>query len=66
MVLIRPYMNRERLETQLTISKMHAPESAIASTRGAGTWVFFGLVCAARDSKLAPGSRIRPKTDTPF
>ena len=24
-------MKRERLETQLTISKMHAPESAIAS-----------------------------------
>ena len=22
-----------------------------------GTWVFFGWVCAARDSKLAPRSR---------
>ena len=52
-------MKRERLETQLTISKMHAPESAIASAcpgraGGGGTWVFFGLVCAARDSKFAP------------
>ena len=26
-------------------------------TRGGGTWVFFGWVCAARDSKLAPRSR---------
>ena len=45
---------------------------------GGGTWVFFGWVCAARDSKLVPPfkkkfplkliprSRIRPKTDTPF
>ena len=45
---------------------------------GGGTWVFFGWVCAARASKLAPRSkenfsqklilrsRIRPKTDTPF
>ena len=27
------------------------------STPGGGTWVFFGWVCAARDSKLAPRSR---------
>ena len=25
--------------------------------RGGGTWVFFGWVCAARDSKLAPCSK---------
>ena len=44
-----------------------------------GTWVFFGWVCAAQNSKLAPHSkknspkilliprsRIRPKSDTPF
>ena len=70
MVLIRPDMNGERLETQLTISKMHAPESAKASAPrgGGGTWVFFGLVCAARDSKLAPRSQKKnsPKIDTPF
>ena len=24
---------------------------------GGGTWVFFGWVCAARDSKLAPRSK---------
>ena len=24
---------------------------------GGGTWVFFGRVCAARDSKLAPRSK---------
>ena len=24
---------------------------------GGGTWVFFGCVCAARDSKLAPRSK---------
>ena len=26
-------------------------------SRGGGTWVFFGWVCAARDSKLAPRSK---------
>ena len=35
--------------------------------RGGGTWVFFGWVCAARDSELAPRSKnISPKIDTPF
>ena len=35
--------------------------------RGGGTWVLFGWVCAARDSKLAPRSKkISPKIDTPF
>ena len=34
---------------------------------GGGTWVFFGCVCAARDSKLAPRSKkISPETDIPF
>ena len=34
---------------------------------GGGTWVFFGWVCAARDSKLAPRSKKNsPKIDTPF
>ena len=34
---------------------------------GGGTWVFFGWVCAARDSKLAPVlEKISPKIDTPF
>ena len=27
---------------------------------GGGTWVFFGWVCAARDSKLAPRSKKIP------
>ena len=31
-----------------------------------GTWVFFGRVCAARDSKLAPRSRNGPIFYTPF
>ena len=32
-----------------------------------GTWVFFGWVCAAQDSKLAPRSKKNsPKIDTPF
>ena len=32
---------------------------------GGGTWVFFGWICAARDSKLAPRSKkVSPKTDT--
>ena len=29
---------------------------AVSIPRGGGTWVFFGWVCAARDSKLAPRS----------
>ena len=34
---------------------------------GGTTWVFFGWVCAARDSKLAPRSKKNsPKIDTPF
>ena len=34
---------------------------------GEGTWVFFGWVCAARDSKLVPRSKkISPRIDTPF
>ena len=34
---------------------------------GGGTWVFFGWVCAARDSKLAPRSKkLSAKIDTPF
>ena len=33
---------------------------------GVGTWVFFGWVCAARASKLAPRSKKNcPKTDSP-
>ena len=52
-------------------AKSHArgkPGSArrVLDTRG-GTWVFFGWVCAARDSKLAPRSKKNsPKTDAPF
>ena len=52
-------------------AKSHArgkPGSArrVLDTRGS-TWVFFGWVCAARDSKLAPRSKKNsPKTDTPF
>ena len=30
---------------------------AVTPGGGGGTWVFFGWVCAARDSKLAPRSR---------
>ena len=34
---------------------------------GLVTWVFFGWVCAAWNSKLAPRfKKISPKTDTPF
>ena len=41
--------------------------NACVITREGGTWVFFGRVCAARDSKLAPRSKKNsPKIDTPF
>ena len=37
------------------------------NTRGGGTWVIFGWVCAAQDPKLAPLSKeISPKIDTRF
>ena len=32
-------------------------QCATVYARGGGTWVFFGWVCAARDSKLAPRSK---------
>ena len=41
----------------------------VDSPRGGGgvTWVFFGWVCAARDSKLALlYKKDSPKIDTPF
>ena len=42
-------------------------EPTVGSEPGGGTWVFFGWVCAALDSKLAPRSKkISPKIDTPF
>ena len=31
--------------------------TALRAPGGGGTWVFFGWVCAARDSKLAPRSK---------
>ena len=43
---------------------------ASSSPRGGrrgGTWIFFGWVCAARESKLAPRSKkISPKIDIQF
>ena len=32
------------------------PKISPSPRGGGGTWVFFGLVCAARDSTLAPRS----------
>ena len=47
---------------------LHAEHTIkIRDPGGGGTWVFFGWVCAARDSKLAPRSKKKsPKIDTPF
>ena len=40
---------------------------ALAAECPGGSWVFFGWVCAAQDSKLAPLSKkISPSIDTPF
>ena len=40
------------------ICKLTARQSrSITNRPGGGTWVFFGWVCAARDSKLAPRSK---------
>ena len=33
------------------------PSVALGTPGGGGTWVFFGWVCAAQDSKLAPRSK---------
>ena len=72
------------LKNQITIilfqigPTSHSFSEANPGGGGGGTWVFFGWVFAARDSKLAPRSkkkiplkliprsRIRLKTDTPF
>ena len=41
--------------------------TAVNALPGGGTWVLFGWVCAAQDSKLAPRSKKKsPKIDTPF
>ena len=41
-------------------------QARLISPRGGGTWVFFGWVCAARASKLAPLSKKNsPKIDAP-
>ena len=72
MVLIRPDMKRERLETQLTISKMHAPESAIASAcpgraGGGALGYFLGWYVPPGTPNLHPVlKKISPKIDTPF
>ena len=48
-------------------SKWMQTYNFLTKTPGGGTWVFFGWVCAARDSKLAPRSKkISPQIDTPF
>ena len=73
MVLIRPDMKRERLETQLTISKMHAPESAIASAcpgraGGGHLGIFWAGMCRPGLQIGTPFSKKKnpPKIDTPF
>ena len=47
--LVRWITQREKTADATTTQKHYPP--------GGGTWVFFGWVCAARDSKLAPRSR---------
>ena len=44
---------KARFLTTLAIRK----EFSFDPGGGGGTWVFFGWVCAARDSKLAPRSK---------
>ena len=69
MVLIRPDMKTERLETQLTISKMHAPESAIASAcPGRALGYFFGWYVPPGTPNWHPVLKKKnpPKIDTPF
>ena len=39
------------------LSEYDSDSSNKEDSAGGGTWVFFGWVCAARDSKLAPRSR---------
>ena len=39
----------------VTLRKCMVPSPS--RSPGGGTWVFFGWVCAARDSKLAPRSK---------
>ena len=67
-------MKRERLETQLTISKMHAPESAIASAcpgragGGGALGYFLGWYVPPGTPNWHPvlKKKYPPKIDTPF
>ena len=55
----------EKAEKKLFKVRSVDPDCPL-SARG-GTRVFFGWVCAARNSKLAPRSKKNsPKIDTPF
>ena len=58
----KPFMGKEDTYHFVTVW----PSGKSAGCPG-GDWVFFGWVCAARDSKLAPVlKKISPKIDTPF
>ena len=61
-----PFVSRSNgLITRLF--KLPARLKDLVARGGGGTWVFFGWVYAARDSKLAPRSKKNsPKIDTPF
>ena len=59
-------LNKIAFILQDFIKMMGLPLKIVGATPGGGTWVFFGWVCAARDSKLAPRSKkISPKIDCP-
>ena len=61
-----PYTYMHLLAGEQYFSKVFTLHTFM-SGGGGGTWVFFGWVCAAWDSKLAPGSKkISSKIDIPF
>ena len=54
-------------DTMLVMPIQMRSNMADGNPRGGALGYFLGLVCAARDSKLAPRSKkISPKIDTPF
>ena len=46
-----------RFNSRLYKRESYVRCALLGGSSGGGTWVFFGWVCAARDSKLAPRYR---------
>ena len=53
---VMPLNNSLKNDTDDDTFDLESATQTDIEARGGGTWVFFGWVCAARDSKMAPRS----------